>query len=92
VTIANRNPHVAYRDILYLTTYRTTDGKTIERHEFIKDIFKACESRVVELNDGYVGATFEDATFRIAFAEALLPSDTRFCGSSNERTSAGEGR
>ena len=84
VTIANRNPQVAYRDILYFTTYRTADGRTIERHEFIKDIFKACESRVVELNDGYVGAEFEDATFRVAFAEALKPSDTKNC----ERTAS----
>jgi hypothetical protein len=79
VTIANRNPQVAYRDILYFTTYRTPDGRTVERHEFIKDIFKTCESRVVELNDGYVGAPFEDATFRVVAAEALRPSDTQLC-------------
>jgi hypothetical protein len=79
VTIVNQNPVVAYRDILYFTTYRTASGEVIERHEFIKDIFKACESRVVELNDGYVGAEFEQATFRVAAAEALRPSDTRFC-------------
>jgi hypothetical protein len=81
VTLSNRNQQVAYRDILYFTTYRTADGKTVERHEFIKDIFKTCESRVVELNDGYVGLPFADATFRIAFAEALKPSDMKNCGS-----------
>ena len=75
-----------------LTTYRTAAGRTVERHEFIKDIFKTCESRVVELNDGYVGVPFEDATFRVVFAEALRPSDTRLCESRREpiaRTSAG---
>jgi len=82
VTVTNRNPQVAYRDILYFTTYRMADGRTIERHEFIKDIFKSCESRVVELNDGYVGAPFEDATFRVMFAEAIRPSDTQFCKNS----------
>jgi hypothetical protein len=80
VTVANENPRVAYRDLLYFTTYRTASGSVVERHEFIKDIFKACETRVVELNDGYVNATFEDASFRIVAAEALLPSDTRLCG------------
>jgi hypothetical protein len=88
LTLANRNPKVAYRDILYFTTYRTADGRAIERHEFIKDIFKTCESRVVDLNDGYVGVPFEDATFRVAFAEALQPSDTRLCDSTSARTSA----
>ncbi len=95
VTIANRNPQVAYRDILYFTTYRTAGGQAVERHEFIKDIFKTCESRVVELNDGYVGVPFEDATFRVVFAEALRPSDTHLCGGRGEpiaRTSAGGGR
>jgi hypothetical protein len=80
VTVTNQNPRVAYRDLLYFTTYRTPGGQVVERHEFIKDIFKACETRVVELNDGYVGAPFEDASFRIVAAEALVPSDTRFCG------------
>ncbi len=95
VTLANRNSQVAYRDILYFTTYRTVSGQVVERHEFIKDIFKACESRVVELNDGYVGVPFEDATFRVAFAEALRPSDTRFCEGrrgSIARTSEAAGR
>jgi hypothetical protein len=79
VTVVNHNPRVAYRDLLYFTTYRTASGSVVERHEFIKDIFKACETRVVELNDGYVNTTFEDASFRIVAAEALVPSDTRLC-------------
>jgi hypothetical protein len=95
VELSNRNPRVAYRDILYFTSYRTASGQVVERHEFIKDIFKACESRVVELNDGYVGVAFEDATFRVAFAEALIPSDTSLCDGRRDasaRTSAREGR
>jgi len=90
VTIANTNPRVAYRDLLYLATYRTASGRTIERHEYIKDIFKACESRVVDLNDGYVGVPFEDASFGIVTAEALVPSDTRFCDAGAARTGSPE--
>ncbi|HEX7136312.1 MAG TPA: hypothetical protein VF219_00625 [Vicinamibacterales bacterium] len=92
VMLANQNRQVAYRDILYFTTYRTAGGQVIERHEFIKDIFKTCESRVVELNDGYVGVPFENATFRVVSAEALRPSNTGLCDSPSERTSAAAGR
>jgi len=79
VTIENRSPRVAYRDLLYYATYRHTDGTETVRHEFIKDILRACESRVVEINDGYVTEPYQDATFRIVAAEALVPSDTRQC-------------
>jgi hypothetical protein len=79
IKVVNHNPNVAYRDLLYFATYRTASGELIERHEFIKDIFRACESRVVDLNDGYLGRPFEDASFRIVAAEALVPSDSELC-------------
>jgi hypothetical protein len=88
VVVQNRNPHVAYRDLLYFTTYTSPNGAKIERHEFIKDIFKPCEVRTVELNDGYVGASFDNASFRIAAAEALVPSDTNYCNSAASNDTA----
>jgi hypothetical protein len=79
VTVANLNPRVAYRDLLYFATYRSASGVETVRHEFIKDILRACESRVVDLNDGYVTTPFDAASFRVVAAEALVPSDTRWC-------------
>ena len=72
--VENRNPRVAYRDILYYTTYRRADGSEVQRHEFIKDIFEPCDNRAVELNDGYVRTDFVDATIRMVAAEAIAPA------------------
>ncbi len=79
VELANQSSAVAYRDVLYITTYTTEDGTHVERHEFIKDILQPCESRAVELNDGYVRTPFKDASFTIAGAEALIPADRSRC-------------
>jgi len=83
VDVENSNHRVAYRDLLYIATYRYAGKPDEERHEFIKDIFEPCEARVVELNDGYVTAGFTDATFRFVAAEALKPVCTAagLCGS-----------
>ena len=76
VTIRNGNPRVAYRDLLYFTTYRQADGTVVdERHEVIKDIFEPGAVRTLQINDGFVGVPFATATFRIAAAEALVPDD-----------------
>jgi hypothetical protein len=78
VTIHNRNPRVAYRDLLYYTTYRDATGAVVaERHEVIKDIFQPGVVQTLELNDGFVDVSFASASFRIAAAEALLPVDAR---------------
>jgi hypothetical protein len=78
VTVHNRSPYVAYRDLLYYVTYRDASGAVVEeRHEVIKDIFQPGVSQTLELNDGFVRAPFATATFRIAAAEALLPVDAR---------------
>jgi hypothetical protein len=74
VTVANGSSGVAYRDLLYLTTYRAADGRRVERQAVIKDIFEPCESRVVDLNDGVVGIPFDDASIAIIAAEALAPA------------------
>jgi hypothetical protein len=74
--VENNNPRVAFRDVLYFATYRRGDGSELVRHEFIKDIFEPCDSRTVELNDGYVRTDFVDATIRVAAAEALTPASS----------------
>ena len=74
LTVRNANPAVAFRDLLYIATYRDARGGIVdERHEFIKDIFEPGDARAIELNDGYARAPFASASLRIAAAEALLP-------------------
>ena len=74
VTVRNVNPRVAYRDLLYFTTYRSANGGAVdERHEVIKDIFEPGAVRTLQINDGFLRQRFADGTFRIAAAEALLP-------------------
>ena len=75
ITLRNRSTVVAFRDVLYVTTYM--DGRDTvvdERHEWIKDIFQPGASRTIELNDGFAGPTFKNASLRIAAAEALVPA------------------
>src|SRR5438067_1522097 len=74
LTLRNANAAVAFRDPLYVATYRDARGAIVdERHEFIKDIFEPGDVRQIELNDGYVRAPFASASLRVAAAEALLP-------------------
>jgi hypothetical protein len=75
VTLRNASTVVAFRDPLYITTYRDEQGTAVdERHERIKDIFQPGDTRTIELNDGYAGAPFASATLHIAAAEALIPA------------------
>jgi hypothetical protein len=75
LTVRNSNAAVAFRDLLYITTYVDEHGATVdERHEYIKDIFEPGANRRVDLNDGVVSAPFATAHFRIVAAEALLPA------------------
>jgi hypothetical protein len=74
LTVRIDNPRVAFRDLLYVTTYRDEGGQVVEeRHEFIKDIFEPGEVRHLTVNDGYVRTNFATATIEIVAAEALLP-------------------
>jgi len=74
VTLRNASAVVAFRDPLYITTYRDGGGAVVdERHERIKDIFEPGVVQTIELNDGYARAPFATAEMRIAAAEALLP-------------------
>jgi hypothetical protein len=84
VRIRNNNERLAYRDLLYLTTYRSADGTKVEEHEFIKDIFQPCEARVVDLNDGVVRSAFVDATLTVIAAEPIMPADVSRCEGSGQ--------
>jgi hypothetical protein len=75
VTLRNASAVVAFRDPLYITTYRNDRGAVIEeRHERIKDIFEPGATRTIELNDGYAFGPFASADLRIGAAEALIPA------------------
>jgi hypothetical protein len=75
LTLRNASQVVAFRDPLYITTYRDARGAVLEqRHERIKDIFQPGDAQTIEFNDGYAGAPFATADVRIAAAEALLPA------------------
>ena len=78
VTLRNASTVVAFRDVLYITTYRDDRGAVVdERHERIKDIFQPGDTRTLEVNDGYASADFASAEMRVAAAEALIPAPVR---------------
>jgi hypothetical protein len=75
VTVHNRSSDVAFRDLLYFTTYFDDhDGVVEQRHERIKQIFEPGALRVIDVNDGYAKAPFAHARLEVVAAEALLPS------------------
>jgi hypothetical protein len=74
ITVRNDSTAVAFRDPLYVSTYVDGSGAVVEqRHERIKDIFQPGETRTIDLNDGFAGPPFSNATLQIVAAEALLP-------------------
>ena len=71
VTVVNTNAHVAFRSLIYRATYT---GSTVQRREdVIKDVLQPGETKQFEIVDTIISAPFEDATFEIVAAEALLP-------------------
>ena len=75
ITVRNRSTVVAFRDLLYITTYVDDHNVTVdERHERIKDIFEPGAEQTIELNDGFVTPPFATASLRIVAAEALVPA------------------
>ena len=74
VTLHNTNDRVAFRDVLYQTHYRDSNGKVLlERHDYIKQIFQPGASAALEINDGFVNEPFASATIDVLAAEALIP-------------------
>jgi len=75
VTVHNRSDAVAFRDLLYVTTYFDDRDQVIEqRHERIKEIFEPGAVRTVEVNDGYANVRFTRARLEVVAGEALLPA------------------
>jgi len=74
VTVRNRNERVAFRDILYQTTYRDREGTVVDRrHEYLKDIFQPGDTRGVTINDGFFDQPYATASIEVLSAEALVP-------------------
>jgi hypothetical protein len=75
--LKNTNPRVAYRRILYYTTYRDAGGQTEERYQYIERILQPGELMQFDVSDMFVRGTQTGATIRIGGADALLPADAR---------------
>jgi hypothetical protein len=75
VTVTNANERVAFRNLIYIATYDDGEGAPAQRHEdVIKDVLQPGETKRFRVVDTIVGAPFQNATFEIAAAEALLPT------------------
>lgn len=73
-TLRNTNDRVAYREVLYQTTYRDGNGRLLDqRYDYLKDVFQPGDVRAVEVNDGFVRVPFASATIEVLGAEALVP-------------------
>jgi hypothetical protein len=74
LTLANTNAKVAYRDVLFRTTYRDDRGNVVEeRADYVKDVFRPGAVVPTEVNDGFLPRGCASATIEVLRAEALLP-------------------
>jgi len=73
--LRNTNPRVAFRRVMYFTTYRDASGQVEERHQFIERILQPGEAQAIEVSDLFVKGTVSEATIRIGGADALLPAE-----------------
>jgi len=71
--LKNTNPRVAFRRMLYMTTYKDPSGKVEERHQFIERILQPGESLPVAVSDMFVKDGVTGTSVRIAGADALQP-------------------
>jgi hypothetical protein len=74
VTVRNTNLRVAFRDVLYRTSYLDPRGEVIEqRSNYIKDVYQPGTVTRLELNDGIFEKEFASTRIEMLDAEALLP-------------------
>jgi hypothetical protein len=74
VTLTNANPRVAFRNMIYITTYVDGEGATVHQHQdVIKDVLQPEETKAFRVIDTIVRPPFQNATLKIVAAEALLP-------------------
>jgi len=64
---------VAFRRMLYMTTYKDPSGKVEERHQFIERILQPGETLPVAVSDMFVKDGVTGTSVRIAGADALQP-------------------
>ena len=73
VVLQNANPRVAFRDFLYITTYRDAQGQPIdERHELIRDILQPGATRVAIREYG-PGSTIGESMIAIPLTASTAP-------------------
>jgi len=73
-SVRNGNEKVAYRDVMYRTHYRDTNGVEVDvRYGFLKDIMQPGTTVAAEVIDGIISAPFTTATIELLGAEALVP-------------------
>jgi hypothetical protein len=71
VTVNNTNARVAFRSLIYRTTY--TGDSAQRREDVIKDVLQPGQTKQFEIVDTIIRVPFQDATFEIVGAEGLLP-------------------
>jgi hypothetical protein len=75
VSVVNANPRVAFRNLIYIASYYDGEGTLLQKHEdVIKDVLQPGETKAVRVADTIVKASFQEARFEIAAAEALVPT------------------
>jgi hypothetical protein len=74
LTVTNRSSHVAFRNLVYATTYTAGEGAHVQQHEdVIKDVLQPGRSKEFRIADTIVDRPFTEARIVIRAAEALLP-------------------
>ncbi len=74
VRVTNRNPRVAFRNLIYTSTYTDGEGAIVQRHQdVIKDVLQPGQTKQFRMADTIVRDPFRDAELKIEAAEAVLP-------------------
>jgi hypothetical protein len=75
VAVRNTNPRVAFRNLIYIATYRGSGGEIVARHEdVITDVIQPGETERYELADTIVERPFMEARIEVVAGEAILPT------------------
>jgi hypothetical protein len=72
VTLVDTNPAVAFRDVLFETSYRFATGRIETRRTMVNEVLEPGETRTMQVVDAGVTQPL-DATIGVVAAEALVP-------------------
>ena len=79
--LRNTNARVAFRDVLYQTSYRDASGRVVEqRHDRIKNIFQPGAVVELELNDGFLADAVHLGDDRSAWVRGTATDTDRLSG------------